>query len=41
MQKPLIEAVAGAKHQAMLSEADGPLVAVFCQVSNDKNGHGC
>jgi hypothetical protein len=39
MQKPLIETVARTKHQAMLSEADRPLVAVLRQVSNDKNGH--
>jgi hypothetical protein len=39
MQKPLIEAVAGTKHQAMLPEANGPFVAVSCQVSDDKNGH--
>jgi hypothetical protein len=35
MQKPLIKAVAGTKHQAMLSEPDGLFVAVFGQVSND------
>jgi hypothetical protein len=40
MQKPLIKTVAGTKHQAMLSEANGSFVAVYCQVSNDKNGHG-
>jgi hypothetical protein len=39
MQKPLIKAVARTKHQAMLSEANWLFVAVFCQVSNDKNGH--
>jgi hypothetical protein len=39
MQKPLIEAVARTKHQAMLSEANWLSVAVFCQVSNDKHGH--
>jgi hypothetical protein len=37
MQKPLIEAVARTKHQAMLSEADWLFVAVFCQVPNDKD----
>src|ERR1035438_8761256 len=39
MQKPLIKTVARTKHQAMLSEANGPSVAIFCQVSDDKNGH--
>src|SRR5580700_11917665 len=39
MQKPLIETVARAKHQSMLSKSDGPLVAVSRQVSNNKNGH--
>jgi len=39
MQKPLIKTVAGTKHQAMFSEANGSFIAVFCQVSNDKNGH--
>jgi hypothetical protein len=39
MQKPLIETVARTKHQAMLSEADWPLVAVSREVSNDKNIH--
>jgi hypothetical protein len=39
MQKPLIETVARTKHQAMLSEADRPLVAVLRQVSDNKNGH--
>jgi hypothetical protein len=37
-QKPLIETVARTKHQAMFSEANGPFIPVFCQVSNYKNG---
>jgi hypothetical protein len=38
-KRPLIETVARTKHQAMLSEADRPLVPVLRQVPNNKNGH--
>jgi hypothetical protein len=39
MQQSLIKAVAWAKHHTMLSQTNGPLVSIPCQMSNDQNGH--
>ena len=39
MKELLIKTVAGAKHHTMLSQANGSLVSILCQMSNDQNGH--
>jgi hypothetical protein len=39
MQEPLIETVAGTKHQTMLPETNGPLISISGQMPNDENSH--
>jgi hypothetical protein len=35
MEQPLIEAVAGTKHQPMLAQPEGLFVPILCHVTND------